>query len=1084
MVFFCNFKITDVIINTFTFHNKTTRLINQNYFFMKQSFLKYLVYFSIILTGVTAFAQTSTITGTVKDNTGMPIPGANVLIKSTSNGVQTDFDGKFAIKAKPEDILVVSFIGMKTTEVKVGNQTSINIKLEEEGNKLEEVVVVGYGTKKKSDLTGSIVSVGAKEIASRPVQNAVQAMQGKAAGVDIGSNERPGTVANINIRGVRSISASNTPLYVVDGIPINTGGTDADGQPIKSAGGIDFINPNDIESIDVLKDASATAIYGSRGANGVVIVTTKKGKNGKFSLSYSTAITTEKIHENARMMTAAEYIDYRRWAKYYANQSGTATPDKPTPANDKLIFLESADPSAWANIDKGYAKKSDGTYAMNGTDYIWDGSKVATTNWADYVTRTGLTNQHTLSASGGTEKIKAYGSFGFLDNTGTLKGQGYRRYNGSASVDITPTKWFSMGANLNTSYGINEYGQSNVGRNATSSSGGIYNGARLNLPYAVPFDSNGNRIDSPGGDTTIRTVVDEDKFTQDQRVTLRAFASLYAQLDFGSISPALEGLKYRINFGPDISSYRNGVFLDGKSSVRSGTSFASLAKNQTISYTLDNLIYYNKSVGNHDFGLTLLQSQTQYNNEESAMSATDIKNPDNKWNALNPNNVTLASFSSNITEKGLLSYMARVNYGYDDKYLITASGRFDGASQLAPGNKWSFFPSTSLAWRIDKENFMQGISWINQLKLRAGYGVTGNAAVDPYATQPPLTGVVYGTTSGSTSGLFNNETLGNLALGWEQTEQYNYGIDFSVFNSRISGSLEYYTSKTTDLLLKRSLPTVIGFPNTYENIGSTAGKGVELSLNTINIKTNDFEWTSSLSASYQQSYITSLQNGKFDDINNNLFIGQPQNVFYGFASNGVWKPQDAVEMAKFNAAAGKTLFTFGNARPMDQNGDYIIDANNDRVIIGSGDPKYIAGLTNTFKYKNIELSIFIYGRFKYIYNTGGEVLAAKGSQRYVDYYTDNHTNSEYQKPFYSPSAGDLYYPILGYRDGSFLKIRNISLGYNFDEDLVQKLGLAKLRMYIQASNPGMLYTKVKWMDFDTRTTYSNRGMTLGLNVEF
>ena len=1029
-----------------------------------------------MLTGMTAFAQTN-ITGTVKDNTGMPIPGANVLIKNTTSGVQTDFDGKFAIKAKPEDILVASFIGMKTIEIKVGNQTSINIKLQEEGNKLEEVVVVGYGTKKKSDLTGSIVSVGAKEIASRPVQNAVQAMQGKAAGVDIGSNERPGTVANINIRGVRSISASNSPLYVVDGIPINTGGTDADGQPIKSSGGIDFINPNDIESIDVLKDASATAIYGSRGANGVVIVTTKKGKNGKFTLSYNTAVTTEKIHENARMMTAAEYIDFRRWGRYYSNTAAFSRGDQPTIANDRTIFLDTADPSAWANISKGWSKDS------TGKD-VWDGSKVSTTDWAKFVTRTGLTNQHTLSVSGGTEKMKAYGSFGFLDNTGTLKGQGYRRYNGTANIDITPTKWFSMGANLTTSYAVNEYGQSNVGRSATSSSGGIYAGARLNLPYAVPYDSNGNRIDNPGGDTTIRTIVDEDKFTQDQRVTLRAFGSLYAQLDFGSISSALEGLKYRINFGPDISSYRNGVYLDGKSSIRSGTSFASLAKNQTISYTLDNLIYYNKSVGEHDFGLTLLQSQTQYNNEESAMSATGIPNPANKWNALNPSNVTLASYSSNLTEKGLLSYMARVNYGYADKYLITASGRYDGASQLAKGKKWSFFPSTSLAWRIDKENFMKDISWLNALKLRAGYGITGNAAVDPYSTQPALTGIVYGTTTGSGSGLLLNTILGNTDLGWEKTQQYNYGIDFGLFNNRISGSLEYYTSKTTNLLLLRSLPTPIGYQNTYENVGSTAGKGVELTLNTVNVKAKDFEWDSSLNASYQQSHIETLQNGKFDDINNNLFIGQPQNVIYGFASNGIWKPEDATEMAKFNAAAGSTVFTFGNARPVDQNGDYKIDANNDRVIIGSADPKYIVGLTNTFKYNNIELSIFIYGKFKYIYNTGGENEGAKGSQRYIDYYNENHTNSEYQKPIFSAGTGDPYYPILGYRDGSFLKIRNISLGYNFDNDLIQKLGLAKLRMYIQATNPGMLYTKVKWMDFDTRTTYSNRGMTLGLNVEF
>ncbi|WP_416843252.1 SusC/RagA family TonB-linked outer membrane protein [Flavobacterium sp. LB3P122] len=1008
-----------------------------------------------VLLYTSGYAQGKTITGVISDASKFPIPGVNVLIKGTQKGVSTDLDGKYSIAVPEGATLVFSYIGFKEKEQKVGASSSYNITLESESATLDEVVVVGYGVKKKKDLTGSIVSVGAEEIASRPVQNAVQAMQGKAAGVDISSNERPGTVGNINIRGVRSISASNSPLYVVDGIPLNSGG-------------IDFLNPSDIESIDVLKDASATAIYGSRGANGVIIVTTKKGKNGKFTLNYDTAVTTETIHENARMMNSSEYIDFRRWGRHYSNPTAFPKGDAPNIANDKLIFLESADPAAWANIQKGWA---------TGT---WDGSKVSTTDWTKFVTRTGITQQHTISVSGGADKLKGYGSFGYMDNTGTLKGQSYKRYTGIANVDVTPTKWFSMGASLNTSYGLNEYGQSNVGRSAVASSGGIYQTARANLPYTLPYDSNGVRIDNPGGDSTIRTVVDEDKYSQDQRVTLRAFGSFYAQLDFGTFSPVLDGLKYRVNFGPDITSYRNGVFLDGKSSIRSGTSFAALAKNQTISYTLDHLLFYNKTLGNHNFGLTLLQSQTEYSNEESAMSANDIKNVKNKWNALTPSNVVLNSYSSNITETGLLSYMGRVNYGYADKYLLTASGRYDAASQLAPGNKWAFFPSTSVAWRLDKEEFLQNVSWIDQLKLRAGFGITGNAAVGAYATQPPLAGIVYPTGSG----LVNNATLGNTALSWEKTAQYNYGIDFSMFNSRISGALEYYTSKTTDLLLLRSIPTATGFFSTFENVGATEGEGVELTLNTVNVKTKDFEWSSSLSASWQQNRIVELQNGKFDDINNNLFIGQSQNVIYGFASNGIWKPEDAAEMAKFNAFSATPVFSFGNARPVDQNGDYKIDANNDRVIIGSADPKFITGLTNTFNYKNIELSFFVYGRMGHTYNTGGENEGAKGSQRAIDYYTDNNTNAEYQKPIFSAGTGDSYFNTLGYRSGSFLKIRNISLGYNFSEELAEQIGVSKMRFYIQAANPGMIFSKVKWTDLDTQTTASNRGFTLGLNVQF
>ncbi|MBA4319308.1 MAG: SusC/RagA family protein [Flavobacterium sp.] len=1037
---------------------------------MKNKFCLLLIVAVYTLMYTSVYAQEKMVTGIVTDPLNLPVPGVNVIVKGTAKGVTTDMDGKYSLSAAAGETLVFTYIGFKTKEQKIGNTNSYNVTLESENATLDEVVVVGYGTKKKKDLTGSIVSVGAEEIASRPVVNAVQAMQGKAAGVDISSNERPGTVGSITIRGARSISASNSPLYVVDGIPLNSRlVTDSSTGRISvdpNSGGIDFLNPNDIESIDVLKDASATAIYGSRGANGVIIVTTKKGKTGKFTLNYDTSIVTETIHENAPMMTAAEYIDFRRWGRHYSNPAAFPKGDAPTIANDKTIFLASADPSAWANIEKGWA---------GGT---WDGSKVATTDWTKFVTRTGITQQHNLSVSGGTDKMKAYGSFGYLDNTGTLKGQSYKRYSGTASVDITPTKWFSMGANLNTSYGINEYGQSNVGRTAVTSSGGIYQTARTNLPYAVPYDANGNRIDNPGGDTTIRTPVDEDKYSQDQRISLRAFGSFYAQFDLGALSSALDGLKYRVNFGPDITSYRDGVFLDGKSAVRSGTSFASLSKEQSISYTFDNLIYYNKTIGEHNFGVTLLASQTQYHNEGSAMSANDIKNVANKWNALTPANVTLAGYSSGLTETSLLSYMGRVNYGYADKYLVTASVRQDYASQLAPGNKSSIFPSASVAWRLDRESFMKNATWINQLKLRAGYGETGNAAVPAYATQPPLIGIVYP----NGSGVVNNTSLGNLDLGWEQTSQFNYGVDFSMFNSRVSGALEYYTSKTTDLLLRRSVPTVIGVINTYQNVGETEGNGVELTLNTINVIAKDFEWSSSFSGSYQKSHIVSLQNGKFDDINNNLFIGQSQNVIYGFASNGIWKPEDAAEMAKFNAnGAG---FSAGNARPVDQNGDYKIDANNDRVIIGSADPKYIVGLTNTFNYKNIEFSFFVYGRMGYTYNTGGENEGAKGSQRAINYYNDNNVNSEYQKPIYSAGTGDSYFPILGYRNGSFLKMRNVSIGYNFTDELAQQVGVSKMRLYFQVTNPAMIFSKVKWMDMDTQTTASNRGITMGLNVQF
>jgi TonB-linked SusC/RagA family outer membrane protein len=1011
-----------------------------------------------------SYAQEKNVTGTVKDVSNIPLPGVNVLIKNTTRGAQTDFDGNFSISAKPGEVLVISFVGMKTTEITIDAKSSYNVVLQEDTAQLDEVVVVGYGTQKKSDVTGALVSVNAEDLTARPVNNAIEAIQGKAAGVDITSNERPGQVGSITIRGVRSLSASNSPLYVLDGIPLITGG-------------IDNINPQDIESIDILKDASATAIYGSRGANGVVIVTTKKGKNGKYTLSYNTLISTEKIHEFAPNFNAGEYIEYRRWAKYYQNSTTFPRGDQPTQANDAAIFT--GDNTAFDNILQGWA---------GGT---WDGSKLANTDWTDFITRTGLTTQHTLSASGGSEKMKAYGSFGYTDNKGVIKGQGYKRYNGSLNIDVNATSWFTFGGSLSTSYSTQEYGQSTAGNNGVSIRDGLYAQARGIFQYTLPYDADGNRIEYPGGDIAVKTIIDEDKYSQDQRVTLRAFGSFYAQVDFGDFAPALEGLKFRTNFGPDIETYRDGIFLDAKSVVRTGSSYASLEKRQRLSYTLDNLLYYNRTFKKHDVGVTLLQSQTQFKEEWNSVAANNIPFPEQKWNALNSTNVVISNAGADISERQLESYMARLNYGFADKYLLTVSGRYDGASQLAEGNKWAFFPSAALGWRLDKENFLSGIDWINQLKLRAGVGVTGNSAINPYSTKGGLSPLFYAFGSTSTAGVqtgitningTNYTLLPNKDLGWEKTTQLNIGLDFSFFKSRISGGLDIYNSNTTDLLLLKAIPTVTGYTATYANIGETKSSGIDLTLNTANIRTENFEWSTNISATYQQNEIVSLANGKEDDINNEWFIGESQNVIYGYASNGLWQASDAAEMALFNAN-GHT-FTAGNVRPIDQNGDYKIDANNDRVIIGSEIPKYIIGLTNTFNYKGFELSVFLYGRLGYTYDAGGEGLVGRYNSRKVNYYTEVNTNAEYQKPIYSAGFGDQYYESIGYKKGSFMKIRNISLGYNFPQDITSILGLSKLRFYAQATNPGMLFSKIDWIDLDVRTSASNRGFAFGMNVEF
>lgn len=478
----------------------------------------------LLLISFSSFSQNNfKVSGKVTDETGKPVQGATVQVKGTTIATATIADGSYSLMAPSgTSRLVITSVGFTELEVAINNKSEVNIPIISTASSLQDVVVIGYTTVKRKDVTGAVAGINQKEIRSRPVSNALQAMQGKVAGVDISSNERPGQVGSINIRGVRSLTASNSPLFVVDGIPLSTGG-------------IDYLNPNDIETIDVLKDASATAIFGSRGANGVVIVTTKQGKAGKTQINLYSAVSFETIKDWAPIMTASEYIDFRRWAVYYSNPTGRPRGDNPNITNDRDIFLATSDPTAWKNIAQGWA---------TGT---WDGSKVSNTDWTGLVSQTGITTDHTLSVSGGTKNIKAYASFGYLDNKGTSIGQKYTRYSGKTSVDIEATDWFSMGANINVTHGTQEFGQSNtvIGSFVGSSATSIYGSARGLFKWALPYDSAGKRIIYPGGDVAIKTVVDEWKYTQDQRVSLRAFGSLYAQVNFGNIHPVLKGLKYR-----------------------------------------------------------------------------------------------------------------------------------------------------------------------------------------------------------------------------------------------------------------------------------------------------------------------------------------------------------------------------------------------------------------------------------------------------------------------------------------------------------------------------------------------------------
>ncbi|MEO6498612.1 MAG: TonB-dependent receptor [Chitinophagaceae bacterium] len=1026
---------------------------------------RFSIFLMLLFSATLIFAQPFSVSGTVKDNSGNGLGGATILEKGTKNTTLSIADGSFKINVSSgKAILVISYTGFEDMQVSVSNQSQLSALLTPSNENLNDVVVIGYATVKKKDVTGAVAGINQKEIVSRPVTNALQAMQGKVSGVDITSNERPGQVGSINIRGVRSLSANNSPLFVVDGIPLNTGG-------------IEFINPNDIESIDILKDASATAVYGSKGANGVVIVSTKQGKAGKLQIGLNSSVTAERIVDRAPSMTGSESIDFRRWAYYYSNPAVYPRGDNPNIANDKTIFLATSDPAAWANINKGWA---------SGT---WDGSQVATTDWKGLVSQDGVTQDHTLSVSGGTNKIKAYASFGYLNNKGTSIGQKFTRYSGKASVDIQATDWFSMGLNMNITSSTQEFGQSSsiigsfVGSPATS----IYESARRLYTYAVPYDATGARVLYPGGDVAFKNVADEWNYTQDQRKTLRAFGSLYAQVDFGGICHILKGLKYRMNFGPDFSQYQDGIYIDGQSAASSGISSASLQKAQTFSYTLDNLLYYDKTIRKHSFGVTLLQSATKFVADPvNTITGTGVPFASQKWNSLNsrtfPSTQLSINYVSDLIESQLVSYMARVNYNYNDRYLLTVSARSDGASQLTEGNKFTLFPSAAAAWRISHENFMKRVTWVNDLKLRVGVGVTGNSSVNAYATKGPLTSLFYPVLGTVLPGTITSSTLANKKLKWEETTQYNIGLDFSLFKRRVSGAVDVYKSKTKNLLLRRSIPTVTGYTDIFDNVGETSNKGVDISINTVNISTKKFQWGTNFTASWQKDQIDLLALGKQDDINNLWFIGQPLNIIYGYKANGIWHASDSLEYKKFNANG--STFSPGNVRPVDQNGDYKIDPNNDRVVVGFTRPRWVVGMTNSFSYNNFDLSIFMYGRLNYMFNTGGEAMVARASTRSLNYYTENNTNSEYQKPIYSTGTGDLYSTSLGYREASFIKIRNISLAYNLTGKALSAMKMSGLRAYIQVANPGILFSKIKYMDMDVSGFTYNRGLTLGINATF
>lgn len=1026
-----------------------------------------------------AAAQGKSVSGTVLDQNGEPVIGATVMVKGTTNGTATDFDGAYALKNVAENAtLTFSYVGCITQEVKVAGKSVIDVVLREDSNVLDDLVVVGYGTQKKSDVTGAVSHIGADELQSRPVSNAFEALQGKAAGVDITSSDRPGTVGSIRIRGERSLTASNEPLYVVDGVPL------------MSASGIESLNPRDIESIDILKDASATAIYGSRGANGVVIVTTKQGKSGQFSLNYAGSVTWQNLVDRNPVVSAADFINYRRWAAYNSDPNKYADPRSPNRTSDDLLWKSLDDKTSYNNIMNGWVDEN-----------TWDPSRVIDTDWTGQALRTGFIQEHTISASGGTEKMNAFGSIGYLDNKGTQMGQRYNRYTGRLGINITPVKWFSLGMSVNASREFQDYGMSSsYAPSSSNSAAAIYNLYKKVYRFAQPYDEDGNRIQYPGGDNQCYNPIDEWEHNISQRISYRFLGNFSATLNFGEIWAPLKGLNYKFSFGPDYRSWRLGDYISTESAYR----FSNKGKNEArwnnrtdFSWTLDNMITYNNTFADmHEVGVTLLQTASKWTYETGSMKLNNIEQDMFKWNVMSSLDITEknngASMSTGLTERQLESYMIRLNYGFDSRYLLTASARWDGASQLSEGRKWAFFPSLSLGWRIDQEKFMDDINWLSNLKLRAGVGSTGNSAISPYSTLGTIQSIWIPTGTGYEKAYVMNDpayvkdplVMANTSVGWEKTTQWNVGVDFGFFNNRLNGTLELYFSKTHDLLMSMSVPTVTGYASTMSNVGKTSNKGVELTINAVPVETRDFVWSTSFNMGWQKDRIDELANGKEDDIANRWFIGEQLGVFYDYLTDGLWQESDQAEMDKWNANGYK--FTAGTVRPVDQNGDYKMD-NDDLVIIGHKRPRVNAGWTNTFSWKGIELSFQIYGRFNYMVHAPEYLFGYGNLGQAVDYWTPENTNAQFQKPVLtSVQTGntDQFASQNGYQKANLIRMRNISLGYNLPSRYLENVQLKHLKVYGQVINPFDFCQSVTGLDLDTGNSYYNRSWVLGVEVGF
>lgn len=1009
--------------------------------------------FTLCLSIQVAQAQNRTVSGKVSDTGGSPLPGVSVTVKGTTQGSITDSDGKFSIQsAKSNAVLVFSYIGYKAIEVNVGGKTTLNVSLEEDAAALGEVIVVGYGSQKKSQTTGAISQVSAKQIQEMPITSLGQAMQGRVAGVDVSqSGSKPGSVPKILIRGRRSFNAGNDPLYVVDGIPLSAGYED--------------LNPSDVQSMEVLKDATATAIYGARGANGVVLVTTKRGAvKGKTTVSFDTYGGVSTPLDKIQLFSGPEFLEYVREAyratNLYKDANGNPVPTGVgDAAADAKVAVLGGDPA----VAKGIA---------NGTN----------TDWQDLILKNGIMQNHSLGIQGGNDKTQFYISGGYFQDKGISTGLDYTRMSLRVNIDHNINDRLKVGISSYTMYSIRN------GENLNP-----YSFTINQNPLAAPYDDKGNIIFSPTNDALLTNPLAEivPGAQIDENKKYRLFNSLYAEVKI------IEGLKYRVNFGPDFTLSRWGRFIGGATNARKlGDPQASVQNNNGFNWTLENILSYNKTFkGKHNLGLTAVHSIQKDNFETFRTEVQGVPAETQEfYNVGNASSVLLVG--SGLTEWTINSYMARVNYDFNDKYLLTATLRRDGSSRFGANTKYGNFPGIALGWNLSNESFMKQITWLDLLKLRVGYGVVGNQGVAPYQTQGLLTRTAYAWGSVAAFG-YRPNTIGNPDLKWESSATANIGLDFSFLRGRIQGSLELYETNTTDLLLSDQLPGSIGFGSVTRNVGQTRNKGIELGFTTVNVNTpGGFKWTTDFTFTKNKEEIISLYNGKVDDLGNRWFIGHPLNSYFDFKKVGIWQSNEADLAKSFGSEVGQI-------RVQDTDGDGKITAA-DRVLLGSDIPKFSAGFTTRFEYKGFDLSAFLFGRFGNMIVSGfhqnNNALAGRYQQIKVDYWTPNNPTNEFPRPK-STQEFPVYNTTLIYFDGTFVKLRNINFGYTFSPKIAKKMGMESLRIFSSIQQPFIwseYRNKYNGIDPEATITSSGNGTTnvgsgvtpatsvttFGLNVRF